>query len=440
MYIFVQTDKLERLEHFGLTCPPAPSHVTALVAIGAELRKRGHRVTMFNIADAEPMVGVGKIGFVPLGLEEHPPGSLRRFTEQVGKLKGLSALRFGMSTALSETEMLLREAPDAMREAGVTALIVDQGELCGSTIAERLGLPFFTFCNAVAGNRDPNVPPTMTAWGYSTSWPARIRNQLAGAAFELALTPFVRRINAWRRRWELRPLRSVQETFSPLGQFSQQTPDFDFPNRSLPAYFHHIGLIERLPSGGDDFPFGKLNGRPIIYCSFGTLNTGLEWIHRCVVEACDGLDAQLVMTGLAGTVPYMTGTEVVVRYAPQMELLRLSTLTLCHGGNNTVLDSLACGVPIVAVPIANDQLAVSARLRRSGAGEFIPATKVNRERLRKLVQHVLDERSYRDRAAHFRRSIREAGGARRVADVIEEVLAGRCADDRRRMLHQKQGG
>ena len=33
--------------------------------------------------------------------------------------------------------------------------------------------------------------------------------------------------------------------------------------------------------------------------------------------------------------------------------------TDCHGGNNTVLDSLSCGVPVLAIPIANDQLAVS---------------------------------------------------------------------------------
>ena len=45
------------------------------------------------------------------------------------------------------------------------------------------------------------------------------------------------------------------KTYSSLGQFSQQTPDFDFPHRSLPAHFHYIGLIERLPSGGGDFSF-----------------------------------------------------------------------------------------------------------------------------------------------------------------------------------------
>jgi zeaxanthin glucosyltransferase len=416
-----------RVEHFGLICPPAPSHVTGLVAIGAELRGRGHRVTMFNIADAEPLVSAGDLDFQALGLASHPPGSLRRFTEQVGRLKGLAALRLGMRTALSETEMLLHEAPQAIHKAGVTALVVDQGQLCGSTIAQHLGLPFFTLCNAVAGNRDPAVPPTMTAWGYSTAWPARLRNQLASSVFDLALRPFLKKINAFRREWHLSPLRRFEETFSPLAQFSQQTPDFDFPNRSLPGHFHYIGLIERLPSGGKNFPFGKLNGKPVVYCSFGTLNNGLGWIHGCVVEACEGLDVQLVSTGLAEPLPESAGTQIVVPYAPQIDLLRRSILTVCHGGNNTVLDSLSCGVPVVAVPITNDQFAVSARLRRSGAGEFIPARKVNTERLRRIVRRVLDDAGYRERALSLSDSIRNAGGARRVADVMETVLASHPA-------------
>ena len=45
--------------------------------------------------------------------------------------------------------MYLDEAPDALRKAGVTALLVDQFEATGSTIAERISLSFVTICNAV---------------------------------------------------------------------------------------------------------------------------------------------------------------------------------------------------------------------------------------------------------------------------------------------------
>ena len=43
------------MEHFGLICPPLPSHVTGMTAIAREFVRRGHRATMFNIADARAL-------------------------------------------------------------------------------------------------------------------------------------------------------------------------------------------------------------------------------------------------------------------------------------------------------------------------------------------------------------------------------------------------
>jgi hypothetical protein len=52
----------------------------------------------------------------------------------------------------------LREAPEAVRAAGVDVLLVDQAELAGGTVAERLGLPFVTAILTLPFNRYPSVP------------------------------------------------------------------------------------------------------------------------------------------------------------------------------------------------------------------------------------------------------------------------------------------
>ena len=124
-----------------------------------------------------------------------------------------------------------------------------------------------------------------------------------------------------------------------------------------------------------DFPRERLDGRPIIYASMGTLQNGLEWIFRVILEACAGLDAQLVLSlggnmdpaAFSGT----AGNAVVVRFAPQLELLERATLCITHAGLNTALESLACGVPMVAIPITNDQPGAAARIAWCGAGEFV---------------------------------------------------------------------
>jgi len=131
--------------HLGLIFPPGTSHATAITTIARELVRRGHRATAFNFPDVEKLVTKEGIEFCPLGIQQHPPGTVPRNLELLGRLGGIEFLRFGMKLAALEIATLLEEAPAAMQAAGVTALIVDQGQPAGSTIAERLGLPFATF-------------------------------------------------------------------------------------------------------------------------------------------------------------------------------------------------------------------------------------------------------------------------------------------------------
>ena len=65
-----------------------------------------------------------------------------------------------------------------------------------------------------------------------------------------------------------------------------------------------------------------------------------------------------------GPIPSNT---IVVRSAPQIELLKRTALCLTHAGLNTVLESLAHGVPMVAIPIAYTQPGTAARIAHHGA-------------------------------------------------------------------------
>ena len=62
--------------------------------------------------------------------------------------------------------MICRDAPEAVRNARVDALLVDQTEPAGGSVAEHLGIRFVTICNALALNREPDVPPPFTSWSY----------------------------------------------------------------------------------------------------------------------------------------------------------------------------------------------------------------------------------------------------------------------------------
>src|SRR5579862_4869799 len=109
------------MAHFGLIFPPGTSHVTATTTIARELVRRGHRATAFNFLDVEELVRREGVEFCPLGVKRQPKGAVQRNFEVLGRAGGLKFLRLGMKLALLEINILLEEAPAAMRAAGVTA-------------------------------------------------------------------------------------------------------------------------------------------------------------------------------------------------------------------------------------------------------------------------------------------------------------------------------
>jgi MGT family glycosyltransferase len=113
---------------------------------------------------------------------------------------------------------------------------------------------------------------------------------------------------------------------------------------------------------------------------------------------------------------------IAVPYAPQLELLQKASLTLSHGGLNTVLDSLACGVPLLVIPIPYEQPAIAERVRWTGAGETLPFSAVHAAQIRAEIQKVLGTAAYADRAKRICGCIRAAGGVNRAADHIEKII------------------
>ena len=412
--------------HFGIISPPVPGHIHPFGALGRELIARGHRVTLFHMPDVEERARVEGLDFVAIGARDHPVGSFPEWLAKLTRLRGLAALRFTVEAIRNATEMLCREAPAALREAGVGFLLADQTEPAGRTIAEHICLPLVTICNALALNREPSVPPPFTAWPYRDSWPARVRNQIGYATSDLIMRPIIQVISKYRKRWKLPEHHHPEQSFSRLAQISQQPPAFDYPRRQLPKSFHYVGPLRGPSPQAIPFPWEKLDGRPLVYASLGTLQNGREATFRCFAEACTGIGVQLVLTHGGGLdtrgASDLPGDAIVVSYAPQLELLSRASLTLTHAGLNTVLDSLSCGVPLVAVPITYEQPAIARRVEWCGAGRVVRFPTLNPDRLRAAVQDVLAEPRYRANAERVRDSIQKAGGVRRAAELIEQFL------------------
>ncbi len=290
--------------HFGIITPPVSGHLHPFSALGRELQERGHRVTCFQMPDLEDKIRAEGIDFPAYRGKRPSAGSLPRSLAQLGRLHGLGALRFTIRAVAQTSVMVCRDAPAAIRSAGVEALLVDQMEPAGAAVAEHLQLPFITICNALAMNREPLVPPPFTPWNYEEAGWAKLRewDWLRGIGLddaargqgggrvscelEVAAGPFSRRV--------------VLETRSDL-------PDAARVRSSARAASQMFSLRRTLATGRPRypwaFPWDRLDGRPLVYASLGTLQNSREAVFRRIAEACQEMQIQLVIShggGLSG--------------------------------------------------------------------------------------------------------------------------------------------
>ncbi|WP_193199744.1 glycosyltransferase [Nostoc sp. MG11] len=416
------------MTHFGIICPPGPGHLNPMTALGRELQRRGHRVTILGILDAQAYAEAAGLEFWAIVESEFPLGSIAKMLNQIGKMNGLAALRYSLNAYKESAAVILRETPTALRRSGIEALLLDETQSEGSTVAEFLQIPFITVSCALTLYPEDSIPPFFTTWSFNHAWWAVLRNKLVMSLLRWFAQPIQEVVNNYRQQWNL-PLRSNSyEFYSKLAIISQQPAEFEFPRRKLPPHLHFTGpLYDDAGRQDIDFPYEKLNGKPLIYASLGTVQNRLQYVFRTIAQACEGLEYQLVIS-LGGaldpeTLLNLPGEPLVVKYAPQMELLRKASLTITHAGMNTTLESLSNGVPMIAIPIANDQPGVAARIAWTGVGEFVPVANVSVSKLRTAIKQVLTQDSYRQNALRLQAAIHRSGGVNYAADIVEKAVA-----------------
>jgi zeaxanthin glucosyltransferase len=317
-----------------------------------------------------------------------PPGSVAKRWGPVANLQGLDVVRY---TALELTPPLLRAGlehlPGKIAQTGVNALVIDS--VCRLEIVPmHLRLPYVQIWNVLHFDLSGSTPLNIFSWPHETSPEALARNtrglqilrEIGKKTMPIAQSYGER--NGLRIDWS-----NPAATVSKLAVITQTPREFDFPIPNLPPQFHYAGPLhdnegrEPVP-----FPWEKLTGQPLIYASLGTLVNGLTNVYGKILQAVSEFpDMQVVLSVGKNLNPSDLGpipsNTIVVRVAPQLELLKRAALCITHAGLNTALEALAQGVPMVAIPIGYDQPGVAARIAYHGVGEFVEIGNLTASRL-----------------------------------------------------------
>jgi zeaxanthin glucosyltransferase len=412
--------------HFGVLSFTGTGHLIPLFSLAQELQHRGHKVTFFEKPKVEERVRQAGLNFIPIGAK----ATLKRNnspSKSSGARSDLSTLRFNLERIIQDVHRFLAETPTAVTDAGVNALIINEIAITGPTVAQMLGLPYFIISTSVPHSFGWNGFPWRPGYRYSSSSLSWLQRSLLELSCLRLRGPIRRALDRYRRQLGLGPTRTIWKDFPFLAHITQLPQSLDFPRKSLPENFYYTGpFVGRTARPPVEFPWDCIDGRPLIYASFGTTRNVQPTILRLVAEACRDIDAQLVLSLGNRFDPThfadLPGRPLLVKYAPQLELLEIARLVIAHGGANTTFEALAAGKPMLLIPLAYDQPAMAARLARLKIAEVLPVMRLSSKRIRTAITRLLGDDRYHRAAMEMRSTIGSLRGVERSADVIEESL------------------
>src|SRR5262249_33232604 len=282
-----------------------------------------------------------------------------------------------------------------LQQTGVDAVVLDTISFFHELAPMSMGIPYVHIWNILHLDYSGLTPLGLFSWPHDTTRDGLERNAEALQQVGAILAPMIAAAMPYAEKMVLEiDWSNPGSTVSKLAVITQTPREFDFPGAPWPPQFHYAGPFHddegREPVA---FPWEKLTGAPLIYGSLGTLVNGLRHVYRAILEAVEKLPkTQLVLSvgknielEELGTIP---SNAIVVRSAPQLELLKRATLCITHAGLNTALESLGQGVPMVAIPIGYDQPGVAARIAHHGVGEFVEVDELTAGGLRELIRKV----------------------------------------------------
>ncbi|MEW4455309.1 glycosyltransferase [Bremerella sp. JC817] len=406
----------------GLHCPEVPGHLNPLTTLGGELQARGHDVIFLGCRMAEPIVRRAGLPFHALGPEDELSDQLEASFRALGKVTGTQGMLLTGKLFGIQSTLVRRYLPEALKAHSFDGLVIDQVAPACAVEAERLAIPYAVACNALAVYWDPLIPPPPLAWDYRTDWFGRFRNQMAKHAVLMAY-----RFLAGERKVGVDPLKLIRGGDPALVHLSQQPPFFEYPRTAYPQRLHFTGPWHRAARDDQaiDFPWDWLDGRPLIYASMGTLQNAVPHVFRAIIDAVKDLPVQLVLSKGGGEVDVpgnIPANILLVEKAPQLRLLEKASLVITHAGMNTTLECLAYGVPMLCLPVTNDQPGVAKRVEYHGSGRVIPVQKVTTKRLRAELDRLQNDPKFQQKADQFQADIASRDGLEMAADLIEQAF------------------
>jgi MGT family glycosyltransferase len=384
---------MARIVYFSF---PAQGHVNPTLPVIHELASRGEQVVYFGTQRFFRAIRAAGADFHPytwrIRMPDHGPGPFAQVSTT-------------LETLLEFCEAVLDDHLDEVRKSRPTHIMFDSFAPWGGMLARLLDLPTIASVPSILINREidarygagperPPEDPRLTAQWFA-AFRTECHDRLLGYHLPEPLTP---------------------------PQLLQTYGDLNLAESFDQRCFQFVGPCCSFRPDAPPFPFERLDDRPLVLVSLGTVyGRQTEFLRKCMVELANGPWQVVAATGEECSLRDSIPANFIVRSrVPQIDILRRTAAFVTHGGMNSVQEALYFGVPMAIAPQAADQFWIAARAAELGAAVVLDSTRVKPGAIRASVSAVLSGTRYAAAAARVAQSLHAAGGPARAADEIQQ--------------------
>ena len=400
--------------------------VLPFLAIGAELRRRGHEVEIATSPYFAERAAAAGLPLFPLGTVEDYEASVRDPDLFHGRRGFEVVMRRGVRPAVRTIGEWIRAHDPA--ETTVVASTLCLGALAVREAAGHRLATVHLQAAVLRSTVDPPVLPGLPMPRRAPRWLIRALWRLADRMIDRVLAPAV---NGYRGELGLPPIRSIlgSNLHSPdlvLGLY----PDwFAPPPPDAPPQLACTGFVGEAeePGGLDpELEAWLASGEPPLVFTPGTANAGARAFFEAGLGAAVRLGRRAVfLTPHAAQLPAGLPSEVrPVAWAPLSARLARAAALVHHGGIGTTARGLAAGIPQVVMPMAHDQPDTASRRVRLGVGASLPPRRFRPGPLARALSRLLADPGVGSRAREFAARVDFAAARDGAIAEIEALRPG----------------
>ncbi|UCF20898.1 MAG: glycosyltransferase [Gemmatimonadota bacterium] len=411
--------------HFLLTPIGSAGDVHPFVAIGRELRARGHDVTILVPGPFRQLAERSGLDFVSTF-------SVADFESQT-RHPDLWHPRRGLRLILRTVASLLRRTYELISkhyQPGRTVLVGHTLAFATRVFEEVHEVPAATIHLAPSALRSDHQQPAFALGVDISTAPRPLKRSFWKLVDALVIDPHITpTLNAWRTELGLPPVRRVFRSWlnSPqrvIGLF----PDWYFPTQpDWPNQLRLVGFplfddsAER-PIEPELDAFLAQPDPPILFTP-GSANRQAARFFEVAVSAAARLGRRaLLVTPFREQLPERLPEHARhVSYVPFSAVLRRCAAIVHHGGIGTSAQGLAAGIPQLVMAMGFDQPDNAMRLARLGVGVYLSPRRFRTRRVADTLHDLLESRETAANCRRYREAAASVDAVGAASDVLEDL-------------------